>query len=258
MDVNSGRDVIFSAEAITTWLLSGERQDVLLRFLAAAREAVEVRCIWTLRRFDDAIRSLYLRRLVLGLDLLPPEQHFNRIHDLNEFFSGMLRVQDAVDGNVVYVRYESGGGHNDDLLAAFGIPPAARVKIREQLLYGSRLNASVGHKAAVALLNLDELSTKIGAQLDGVALRKALQLGDFEFDGDRTCVLVSGAVRRHLHEQALAGAHNQRFLPYDDFFGDAEIPDSAPVDMVSDALTDEDLQRLARFSDARIELDPTV
>lgn len=246
LELHPDRDVLFSAEAITTWLLSNEKQEALLRFLAAARQVVPTRCIWTLRRLDDGIRSLYLRRLALGIELRPPREHFEEIPELNMFFDGMCGVDEAAT-DVVYVKYDSSGAHNEELLRAFGIPDEASSAIREQL-DGPRLNSSITHKQAVVLLNLDALSARAGVELDQAALRKAFMSGNLTFEEDWRCELVDGGARRALHERVLAVARAQGLAPYVEFFGDAEIAASPPVELGPDTITDEDLERLRSCS----------
>lgn len=245
------RDVLISAEFITTWILPIKQQDTLLGFLAAAREVVPTRCIWTMRRIDGAIRSLYLRRLALGYELPTPAEHSNRIRDLGGLFGGMQRMDDAMDGEVAYVKYDSRGSHYPELLDAFGISGEVRTSILAQLT-ATRLNVSVGHKQAVALLGVDALSARAGVELDRTLMGEAFHRGEFSFAEDWRCELVDGGVRRALHERALTDADRQGFTPYSQFFGEDEIQ-SSTVDLGLDALTDEDVERLAsRFGRTRL------
>lgn len=247
---HADRDMILSAEFIASELLYEKRQDALLALLSMAREVVPVTCLWTMRRFDCLVRSLYLRRMVFGRELPSPDEHTTRIRDLSTFFAGMRRVSDAVDGQVVHVKYDSRGTHNLELLRVLGLPSDVESPIRERLERGPRFNASVGHKGAVALLNLDALSARAGVELDAGAMRDAFHRGEFVFEEERRCELVGGDARRALHERALAAARQEGVSPYVDFFGSEEI-ESSSVDLGLDALTDDEVRQLvARFGAA--------
>lgn len=251
LDLHSNRDVLFSAEAIATWLLAAERHEALFDLLGAAREVMPTRCIWSLRRLDDGLQSQYLWRLAYAFKLQLPDQHFAKIDDVGEFFDGMCGVDEAAT-DVVYVKYDSGGAHNEELLRAFGIPDEASSAIREQLLGSRRLNASLTHKQAVALRDLDTLSARAGVDLDWVVLRDAFLDGELRFEHDRRCELLDGDARRALHERTLASARRQGFMPYVDFFGDAEIESVSPVVLDPRVITDEDLQRLVNYVGAAV------
>jgi hypothetical protein len=243
LDRHSDRDVLFSAEVITTWLVVAKKPERLLDLLGTAREVMQTRSIWTLRRVDDELQSSYLRRLAYGVKLEPPDQHFARIGDLGEFFARIVRVGEATTG-VAYVKYNSGGTYNDELLWAFGIPVNAQYAIREQLLSSRRLNSSLTHKQAVVLRDLDTLSARAGVELDWVGLRDAFLDGDLGFEDDRRCELLGAEARWALHEGALASARAQGFTPYVDFFAHSEVEAPKPVSLDPDQITDRDLERL--------------
>lgn len=242
IDERPGQDFLLSAEGFVFWLLSDERQEAMLRFLAAAQEVTPMRCFWTLRRIDDLLASLYLLRLSLGHQLPPPAEHFEGAPSReSHLFEGMRKVSDACDS--VYVKYDATGAHNDELLEAFGIPPAAAAEIRKELRR-HRLNASLSHKQAAALINLQALSARVGVELDGISLRAAIERGDFSFEGDRPCDLVDGSVKEALHERALAAARTKGFAPYVEFFGGDDIDASSSAGLGAEAFSEKDLKQL--------------
>jgi hypothetical protein len=158
----------------------------------------------------------------------------------------MRRVEEEVDGDVVYVKYDSMGAHHDKLLRAFGIANSAAEDIRDSLERGPRLNVSLSHKQAATLANRETLSARTGVELDEAALRRAFGPGeDFEFEEDWRCELIGEDVRRRLHERALEAAHPHGITPYMEYFEDAEIKASiTPGGLDPAILTDEDLERL--------------
>jgi len=243
LELHADRSVLFSAEAITSWLLVAERKRSLLDLLAIAREVMPTRCIWTLRRLDDGLQSLYLRRLAYAFKLQHPDRHFANIGDQSQLFATLIEVGEGAT-DVVHVKYDSSGSHNDELLRAFDIPAGLRAAIGEQLAGGERLNASLTHKQAVVLRELDTLSRRAGVGLDWVALRDAFIDGDLDFEDDRRCVLLGTEARRNLHERTLAAARKQGFAPYVEFFAGAEIPESSPVSLDPDVISDDDLERI--------------
>jgi hypothetical protein len=242
--LHSKNHLLFSAEILTLWMTSSERQKSLLAFLAAAQEIMPTRCIWTLRRRDELFVSLYLRRLGAGVRLLPPAVFFAKFPEPDCQFARFRSLEDALGGNVVYVKYDSTGKHNDELLHAFGIPDRVRSEIRENLERSPRLNASLSHKQAVVLLNLDALAARAGIPLDEVVLRKAFRSGEVEFAQDRPCELVSDHVRKALHDGALVAASRQAFEPYLEFFGDSQIDGCSSTSLAPEEITDQDLAQL--------------
>lgn len=241
-------DVLLSAESITLWLLSKEKQDALLALFAAAREVMPTRCIWTLRRFDEVMISLYLRQLGAGTQRGSPAEVLGGIQEPNLLFASMRRIADTV-GDAVHVKYELAGTHNHALLNAFDLPAEVSVLIQDQLESGPRRNASLSHKQVVTLLNLDALSARTGFELDGTVLRKAFRAGELEFEGDRRCEPVDVHVKRQIHERALTAARAQSFAPYVDFFADTEVSGGESVSLGPEVITDEDAERLMSFLD---------
>jgi hypothetical protein len=255
---DADRDVLLSAEGLSNWLLSDDRREILLGLLAAARTVTPTRCVWTLRRLDDASSSLYMQGLKVGLDLPPPQEYIGLArhrHDMfdvrapSELFAGLRRVEEAVDGDVVYVKYDASGAHNGELLSAFDIPAPVAEKVLETLERGPRLNTRLSHKQAAALLNLDALSARAGVDLDEAAIRAAIRRGEIRFENDRPCEPLSREAKRALHERALAAAREQGFEPYLEFFGEDEIRGGASAGLGPEALAEEDLRRLAAHLD---------
>jgi hypothetical protein len=253
---HADRDVLLSAEALTNWLLPQDKQDTLLRLLAVAQEVMPTRCIWTLRRLDEALASLYLLELRWGVEVPPPDECFDEIREPGQLFAGLHRVEQAVGDDVVYVKYESAGTHNRELLRAFDIPERLRVAIWEELERRPRLNVRLSHKQAVTLLNLDTLSARVGYELDAVALRSAFNGDEFEFEEDRPCALVDSEARRALHERALAAAQRNGITAYADFFEDARFDEPGSVGLEPELLTDGDLERLLAHLAGHSPADP--
>src|SRR4029077_21243280 len=171
LDSQADGDVLFSAEALTYWLMSDQRQEALLKFLSAAREVMPTRCIWTLRRHDEFIGSLFLLSLKRGGKPAPPAEKADTVPQPDQMFAGLRKVEEALD-DVVYVKYDPAGQHNGELLRTFGIPVPLAARIGDQLERAPRLNAAPSYKEAVALVNLDALSTRSGVSLDAPPLRR--------------------------------------------------------------------------------------
>lgn len=240
---HADRDILFSAEGITVWMLSESRREEFLSVLRAVREAVPTRCVWTLRRADDALESLYLLVLRQGGELPPPDEYL-RGWELGPLFEGMRRVADVDGVESAYVRYDRSGSHNAELLGAFGVPSPARSVVLAELERGPRLNAGLSHKQAAVIANLASLSARLGAELDRDEVRSAFAGGGFRFDGDRRCELVGGEARRAVHKQALDAARENGIDAYAEFFGEAEIPPAQSPGLDPDLVTDRDLERL--------------
>lgn len=252
---NDDRGVVLSAEGLTNWIAYDDRRDALLAWLEAAQEVVPTRVVLTLRRYDGAWCSLYSHGLRQGLELPTPAECVSTGSTscdvgqwadsvrLDSLFEGMRIVEDAVGGDVVYVRYDSGGAHNRELLDALGVPAPAAAAIAQDLERGPRLNVSLTHKQAAVLLNLDALSARAGVELDGAELREAFARGDVGFSEDRRCELLDAGARASLHERALAAARGSGFAPYIELFADAELG-GPPPSLDPEIITDEDLGRL--------------
>lgn len=241
---HADRDVLFSVEGFTFWLLSKKMLGALQALLHTAEEVMPVTCLWTLRRSDEALASLYLLWLALGLDLPPPEEHFRQRRHTGTFFAGMQALHDLLDGRSVYAKYESSGAHNRVLLGALGIPPELATAIGRRMESSPRVNPRMTQKQAVICLNLDLLSNRCGVALDRQALREAVYHRELDFEGDRPCELMDGDMRRAVHGDALAASEEAGFAAYADFFADAVPEDSTPVSLDPSVIADSDLELL--------------
>lgn len=247
---HTDKDVLLSAENLTLLLLSPHNEEAMQKLLAAAQEVVPTRCVWTLRRLDDMLRSLYLRRLTLGESVGSAVEHFGKIRQPERIFAALKNVESAVGGDTVYVKYDRAGAHNRELLRALGVPEEIEAEFQLALADGPRRNASPSHKQAVALANVELLSKRAEMDLSAAALRDAVRRGGLEFDRDWRCEPVGTDVRRNLHEKVLAAARQQGFRPYVEFFDDVEIQDPpGPTGLDPDILTDDDLRRLLELPD---------
>jgi hypothetical protein len=247
LDAHADQDVLFSAEDLTTWLISRKQQVAFVKLLDVAQEVMPTRCIWTLRRHDEVVRSLFLLRLESPSGMSPRERKPGAGSSLDERFAGLRKVEEAVDGDVVYVKYDRAGGHNVELLRAFGIDGPIAARIGRELTSGLRLHTGPSHKQAVALLNVEALSARAGVQLDEAGLRRAFRDGDFEFEQDWQCEVTDSTWQKNTHELALAAARKHGIAAYVEFFEDAEIGRSTSSLTDTKAITDADLGRLVAF-----------
>jgi hypothetical protein len=203
-----------------------------------------VTCVWTLRRFDDFVCSLYLQGLSMGTAARPPgDLLFVRAE---EVFGGMRQMEAHVD-DVRYARYSPDGSHNAELLRALGVPSVLRETIEERVAGDLRLNPTITRKQAASLLNLESLSARCGRALDRRVLCRVFGSGTFTFEDDQPCVPVDEEVRGRLRQSALESAGDLGFEPYIRFFENEESeapPSSEYLDLGSDLLSDEDLRRL--------------
>lgn len=247
------RNVVLSAEGLTNWLWPENRLEALVAFLAALGEETQVRCVWTLRRLDAVASSLYLLGLGMGVSMPPPPEYFdgwdhpsNPFHPrrIDKLFAGLRAVEEAVGGDVVYVKYDSSGTHGAELLRALALPGSLRAELGAALSDAPRLRRSLTHKQVAVLLNLKALSASIGSELDGADLRRSFEAGALRFDGDRACRLLGDQGRRALHEGALAAARSTGFTPYVDFFGDEQFDDRPADPLGTEVLSDADRARL--------------
>jgi hypothetical protein len=244
---NADQDVLLSAEALTGWLRPRERLTALLHLIRTAREVGLVRCIWTLRRYDEFLASLYLRNMTSAVinAKLSPAEFFVKPRQLDDLFNGMQHVENAVGGEVTYVKYASDGAHHGELLHTLGVPTDLRVEIEWSLKRMPRLNPSPSQKQAIVELHFDSLSARAGIELNRAAVRDLFYRGTFNFEGDQPCELVDDEAKRIVHRRALAAANRTSFSPYVKFFGAAEITRSSPVSLDPYLVTDDDLRRLS-------------
>jgi hypothetical protein len=243
LEAHADEDVLISSEVLSLRLFRGEYHDVLVDLIAAARRAMPVRCIWTLRRFDDVVHSVCLHRARFGIEV-PGADCLARL-DPTPLFAGMRAMGDAAD-EVVQVRYDPQGGHQLELLGALGIPSVEAEAVWRDLRTAPRANVGSSHKEVAVLLNLEAVSARCGIPLEARRLRELFAAGRLRFEDDRRCNLFDADTRRALHETALTAARKAGGSAYGEFFGDEEIGSSVtPPSGDPDSLTDEDLRRLA-------------
>lgn len=245
---HSGGNVLFSAESLTVRLDMKERLEGLLSFIAAAREIMPVRCLWTLRRVDELVASGYLMMLRLGWGAKLPSP-VDRIGGSGKrfpvpSFEGMRRVEEVAGTDAVYVKYDAKGQHNRELLATLDLEHSVKEALEETLESAPHRNVSPTHKEAVVLANLDALSLA-GVELNAPEVSRTIRSTGFCFEEDWPCELVERSVKVDLHRRMLAAAKAQGAWPYLEFFADEEIGMSSPVVGLSpEILTDEDWERL--------------
>lgn len=253
---HSGEDVLLSAEGLSNWLLSPDRQGALSRFLGAARKVMPVKCLWSLRRLDDVLGSLYLLGLRKGIRLPSPTEFLNGVSyrpypfDVrrpDELFAGLGRIEEIADVEITYVKYDSTGTHNVEFLREVGIPEPLVSMIQSTLESSRRRNVSVSEKEAIVLFNLEELAKRLGVELDRVDLIRAFQRGELRFDGDRRCNPLDESPRAALHRDALTAADRNGVMAYVRFFGGADVAALSPGGLDLRSLTDEDQKRLREY-----------
>jgi hypothetical protein len=249
-------DVLLSAEGITNWLQSSEMREGFLELLAVAGESMPTRCVWTLRRFDAMLESMYLVALRLGRQSRTPTAYFSDLRLDDFLFEAMRAVEDTPGNQAVYVEYDPAGSHNRELLRAFGIPDQVVSALGDEMDHTARRNVGLTHKQAVVLANLAEISARLGMDLSASDLRAAFDRGGLAFDDDRRCELVTEELKKEVHERALAAAREHRISAYLEFFADAEVHASAHAGLGVEAITDDDLERLLAHLRAQRSAEP--
>src|ERR1044072_7414086 len=169
-----GSSVLLSSEFVSDRL--ADSPDAVLRALSLAQSTMPVTCIWTLRRLDDQVSSLCLRRALLGTGFVFLDKAaVPRIGaQLAAVLAGMSAVEDSVDGRVAYLKYQRDGSHNGKILAALRLPGDLRHEVEATLDHGPRLTPQVTYKSAVAMRHAAELSARYGTAINGLELRRAL------------------------------------------------------------------------------------
>ncbi|HET8863124.1 MAG TPA: hypothetical protein VFM94_07730 [Solirubrobacterales bacterium] len=242
------KSVLFSSEFLSDWIADA-KCDSVLRTLALAQSLVPVACIWTMRRLDESINSLLLRRALLGSGLAAPG--WEDVRQLSASFAaaleGMRRIEDLIERPVVYLRYSPEGSHNSEILREVQLPPRVRRSIESALGRGPRLNAQLTHKEAAALQHHRVISERSGFPVSPFELQRAFFLGEFEFDDDEPYELMDDGIRRALHEEALAAARKAGADEYVRFFENDRIHACAPTTLHPGALSDADLERLVDY-----------
>ncbi|HET8863126.1 MAG TPA: glycosyltransferase [Solirubrobacterales bacterium] len=135
-----GRNLLLSAESLTTWMVGSGDAKRFLEFLSELGEMEHVKCVWTLRRFDEVIVSLHLqpRPEALEPSSLAP---LMRGLEADHLFDCMHGVEE-VAAESVYVKYQPDGRHNIELLRALGVPRELARDIERDLNAGPRLNVA--------------------------------------------------------------------------------------------------------------------
>jgi hypothetical protein len=241
---HDGNDIVFSVEAISYWVRQPDRREALLKLLAAARDVTHVTCVWTLRRFDEILVSLYLLWLALGRPPVSVDDFLCARPSGERLIRGLRELDEALGDACVYFQYRSGGAHNRDFIRLLGLPPDLATKLERHLDRGPRLNPRLTQKQAVICLNIDLFSSRLGFNLDRNALRNAIRKGEFELAEDAPCELLGTDAKLVIHERALATARRSGFQPYLDYYADADPAPSSPVSLDPGVVTDEDLSRL--------------
>lgn len=249
LEANSGMDLLFSAEVLTYWIHPIERQIAFVDFLRAAGRVTPTRCIWTLRRHDELLMSLYLLRMKKGRQPIPHASSAKETRPDGSQFAGLRVVADAVDGDVVYVKYDVGGRHNAELLRAFGVSAPLITEMGRELESSLRLHPSLTHKQAIVLSNVGPLSVRAGIKFDDEVLRAAFDRGDLEFEEDRRCGPIDPGLQRKIHERALAAARRHGLTAYLEFFDGVEDLGSPTSLQDSGAITDTDLELMVTFQE---------
>ena len=246
LESRADQTILLCAESLTAWAVRPERHERLLRVLEAFQDVAPVRCVWTLRRADEAVTSLYLH-MMLGSMERKPAARFMADFSINNLFTGMRKVQDAVGGEVACVRYRHDSSHNTELLREFGVPGGLAGEIGRSLDGSTRLNTGLRQKEIAAVLNHDAISSRLRLRLrlDKWTLIDAFR-GGFRFDDDRPFVVTGPRTRRELHQRALDAAGRTGVGSYVRFFHDEDLGELPPVTPAHvSVLTDDDLRRLA-------------
>jgi|GEM_PF-3361948 len=240
-----GESIILSSENLTVWTLGQRKPDAFMRFIADLGKVTPVRCVWTLRRADEMAHSLYRQMSFEGANRFPPD-FLDRL-DLREVFENMRKIEAAVNGDVIYLRYEPDGRHNANLLRACDLSEEIVGAIERELDDDPRLNPSVTQKGLASVLGIEQISARAGVTLELKALRRAIREG-FEFDNDSACTIAGSKSRRALHERTLDAARALGFDPYVRFFGDETVSDAAqPVSLDPAILTEADIAKLIAY-----------
>lgn len=239
-----GEDTLLSSESLTVCVLREDATyESLLRLIGAAQEVSPVRCIWTLRRFDHVIQSFCQEAISRGRDPASLTEWLMKNLQLGEMFPRMLGIEDRVAADAGYLKYDSSGVHNMELLRAVGTPP----ELASQLGAGARrrLNVSRSHKELVALAHLEAISARMGIEVDRDALLRAFDEEGFRFEDDGDCDVLGPGMRHDLHEEMLRSARDCGFEPYLRFFGDEPFVDPQPASSIDpDVLGEADLSSL--------------
>jgi hypothetical protein len=243
------KTILLSSEQLTVWL-DEPRRAALLDLLLAARSAMPVTCVWTLRSFDRTFASLNLRQMMFGFKITSADEYSGALEGA---IVGMRLVEDALGTESVYVRYDSGGAHCAEILDRCGVPEVVGRPIMEDLRRRPHVNSSMSRKKAAAVLHIDAVSARAGVPIDRQDLAALFHAGEFRFEDDEPCEVVEKETRRSLHEEALRASRKHGLSPYIDFYEDLEIRGGSPQPLEPSLLTDGDVEHLVNaLGDAEI------
>ena len=93
---HSHQDILFSAEILTQVVAHSPKRQALLRLMGIVRRVMPVKLIWTLRRTDDFVNSLFLQRLKQKLSLQRQGPVASAIELPRPFDPGMERTLDRL------------------------------------------------------------------------------------------------------------------------------------------------------------------
>lgn len=251
-DLRSWRgDVLLSSEELSNWVVPW-LFPALARLLDAAREVEEVTTLWTLRRIDDFLASMYLHQVLLGEKTSPIDwlTHRFKYDWIAAFVHGNAAVA-ALDGiEYVPVKYAPDGSHCGRLLRAAGVPWRLRRQILRQMRGGPRTGERLTRKGVVTLVHLDQLSERAGVDLDRKRLTRAFNMGEVSFADDAAFEVLDRRTAAQVHEVALEAARAHGFAAYVDFFGGDEVEGpSSPTTVDLDLLNEQDLRRVVAASE---------
>lgn len=237
-------DVLCANEGFMSGLWEEESKESFFALLAAAEETMPVRCVWTLRRYDELLSSFYTWRLPMGVQVRRLDDPGRESRLAANLFEGLCELDRMAPGRNVYVKYESGGRHNAELLRRFGIGEELVGALDRELAREPRRNVAPTQKTAAALLNAEALAARYALPLREEDLREAFRAG-FRFDGDRRFVPFAPEAREKVHEEILALARDKGFEPYVRFFEEARVDPTPETPVGPDVLDEDDVRRLA-------------
>jgi hypothetical protein len=239
-------DVLLSSEAISNWVVPW-LSHALVRMLDAARAVTELTMLWTLRRMDDFLASMYLHQVLLGRAGSPEEfyEHRFSVGWIEGFIEGSAEIDGLPELESVYTKYDRGGAYCADLLKGIGVGWRLRRRIMRSIRSGPRTGGRLTQKGAIALIHLDEISRRSGIEIDRRLLVSGLHRGELTFSDDSELEIVSGELSREVRETALGASRRHGFAPYADFFAADVVTGSAsPSPLDVDLLTPEDDERV--------------
>jgi hypothetical protein len=240
-------NVLLSSEAISNWVVPW-LAPALTRMLDSIREVTRVTTLWTLRRMDDLLVSMYLHQVLLGEQSSPSEWFDHRFETgwIEAFVRGHAAVVSLDEIESVHVKYADDGAHCGELLDAAGVPASLRRRIAREIDGGPRTGERLTRKGVITLTRLDQLSERAGVALDRKRLTRAFYLGEVSFPDDAAFDVIDRQTAARVHETALEVARAHGFAAYVHFFGDDQVEGpSSPSAIDLDLLTDEDLRRVA-------------